>query len=194
MLNTSLQRRPQPRPPFCVCARPKSLPWKGEVARRNAETERLQQICGDLSVSLRLTAPLPLLSLRDISPDRGNRPPRGGFFRCSGVHPSGPSRQCLTERPGGAFRRAVCALFCFFLEDACLFHAPPGNTAAGSRCTAPSPPDSPSPPGGPSPDPVDTHQVDLPDQHERAQHDQHAAARIARAVPRTGDDLVDADD
>ena len=41
---------------FAVCA--KKPPLKGEVARRNAETERLQQICDDLSVSLRLTAPL----------------------------------------------------------------------------------------------------------------------------------------
>ena len=36
----------------------KMPPLKGEVARRNAETERLLQICDDLSVSLRLTAPL----------------------------------------------------------------------------------------------------------------------------------------
>ena len=36
----------------------KKPPLSGEVARRNAETERLQQICGNLSVSLRLTAPL----------------------------------------------------------------------------------------------------------------------------------------
>ena len=49
------------------CASPKP-PLKGEVARRNAETERSYQICSNLSVSLRLTASLPLLSLRDISP------------------------------------------------------------------------------------------------------------------------------
>ena len=36
----------------------KKPPLSGEVARRNAETERLQQIYDDLSVSLRLTAPL----------------------------------------------------------------------------------------------------------------------------------------
>ena len=36
----------------------KKPPLSGEVARRNAETERLQQICDGLSVSLRLTAPL----------------------------------------------------------------------------------------------------------------------------------------
>ena len=36
----------------------KKPPLPGEVARRNAETERLQQICDGLSVSLRLTAPL----------------------------------------------------------------------------------------------------------------------------------------
>ena len=36
----------------------KKPPLKGEVARRNAGTERLQQIYDDLSVSLRLTAPL----------------------------------------------------------------------------------------------------------------------------------------
>ena len=36
----------------------KKPPLSGEVARRNVETERLQQICDDLSVSLRLTAPL----------------------------------------------------------------------------------------------------------------------------------------
>ena len=36
-------------------------PLSGEVARRNAETERLQQICDDLSVSL----------AADSSPGRG---------------------------------------------------------------------------------------------------------------------------
>ena len=36
----------------------KKPPLSGEAARRNAGTERLQQICDDLSVSLRLTAPL----------------------------------------------------------------------------------------------------------------------------------------
>ena len=36
----------------------KKPPLSGEVARRNAGTERLQQICDNLSVSLRLTAPL----------------------------------------------------------------------------------------------------------------------------------------
>ena len=36
----------------------KKPPRSGEVARRNAGTERLQQICDDLSVSLRLTASL----------------------------------------------------------------------------------------------------------------------------------------
>ena len=36
----------------------KKPPLSGEVARRNAGTERLQQICDDLSVSLRLTASL----------------------------------------------------------------------------------------------------------------------------------------
>ncbi len=45
----------------------KKPPLSGEVARRNAGTERLQQICDDLSVSLRLTASLPLLSLRGSS-------------------------------------------------------------------------------------------------------------------------------
>ncbi len=39
------------------CAPPKP-PLPGEVARRNAETERSYQICSNLSVSLRLTAPL----------------------------------------------------------------------------------------------------------------------------------------
>ena len=39
------------------CASPKP-PLSGEVARRNAETERSYQICSNLSVSLRLTAPL----------------------------------------------------------------------------------------------------------------------------------------
>ena len=36
----------------------KKPPLSGEVARRNAGTERLQQICDNLSVSLRLTASL----------------------------------------------------------------------------------------------------------------------------------------
>ena len=36
----------------------KKPPLSEEAARRNAGTERLQQICDDLSVSLRLTAPL----------------------------------------------------------------------------------------------------------------------------------------
>ena len=44
-----------------------SLPFQGRWLG-GAETERLLQICGDLSVSLRLPASLPLLSLRDISP------------------------------------------------------------------------------------------------------------------------------
>ena len=39
------------------CAVPKP-PLSGEVARRNAETERSYQICSNLSVSLRLPAPL----------------------------------------------------------------------------------------------------------------------------------------
>ena len=43
---------------FCG-VRVKKPPLSGEVAQRNAETERLQQICDDLSVSLRLTASLP---------------------------------------------------------------------------------------------------------------------------------------
>ena len=38
--------------------RSEKAPLSGEVARRNVETERLQQIYDDLSVSLRLTAPL----------------------------------------------------------------------------------------------------------------------------------------
>ena len=45
----------------------KSLPFQGRWLGE-AETERSYQICDNLSVSLRLTASLPLLSLRDISP------------------------------------------------------------------------------------------------------------------------------
>ena len=60
----------------------KKPPLSGEVARRNAETERLPQICDDLSVSLRLTAPLrgePLGCTQKSLPcvkgaDRGVRP------------------------------------------------------------------------------------------------------------------------
>ena len=44
-----------------------SLPFQGRWLGET-ETERLLQICDDLSVSLRLPASLPLLSLRDISP------------------------------------------------------------------------------------------------------------------------------
>ena len=42
---------------FGFAARPKSLPFQGRWLGA-AETERLLQICDDLSVSLRLTAPL----------------------------------------------------------------------------------------------------------------------------------------
>ena len=41
-----------------IYGRRKKASLSGEVARRNAGTERLQQICDNLSVSLRLTAPL----------------------------------------------------------------------------------------------------------------------------------------
>ena len=58
--------RPLKGKPFGECA--KKPPLSGKAARRNAGTERLQQIDDDLSVSLWLTASPPLLSLRDISP------------------------------------------------------------------------------------------------------------------------------
>ena len=61
------------------CASPKP-PLSGEVARRNAETERSYQICSNLSVSLRLTAPYPFCPFGTFPPDRGNRPLRGEPF------------------------------------------------------------------------------------------------------------------
>ena len=42
---------------FALAAHTQSLPFQGRWLGE-AETERLQQICDDLSVSLRLTAPL----------------------------------------------------------------------------------------------------------------------------------------
>ena len=44
---------------FAVCA--KKPPLSGEVARRNAETERLQQICDDLSVTFGDSVPTPFV-------------------------------------------------------------------------------------------------------------------------------------
>ena len=43
--------------------------------------------------------PYPFCPFGTFPPDRGNRPLRGEpFFRCSGVHPSGPSRQLPLTR------------------------------------------------------------------------------------------------
>ena len=39
----------------------KKPPLSGEVARRNAETERLQQICDDLSVTFGDSVPTPFV-------------------------------------------------------------------------------------------------------------------------------------
>ena len=48
------------------------------------------QICDNLSVSLAADSIPPLLSLRDISPDRGNRPLKGEPFPLRRVHPLRP--------------------------------------------------------------------------------------------------------
>ena len=43
-----------------ICGNGKN-PLSGEVARRNAETERLQQICDDLSVTFGDSVPTPFV-------------------------------------------------------------------------------------------------------------------------------------
>ena len=60
---------------FAVCA--KKPPLSGEVARRNAETERLRQICDNLSVTFGDSVPTPFVPSGHFPLIGGNRPLKG---------------------------------------------------------------------------------------------------------------------
>ena len=101
-------KKPSPHRGSHGCAKVQSLPsqgrWLGE-----AETERSQQICDNLSVSLRLTAPL---KGEPFPPQRGN--------------PSGAPRQLpLTRGASGACKTIKTnAKRCSLTISDCTFYLP----------------------------------------------------------------------